>query len=536
MLSRLGRSLSHPWVCFVLLLLGTSVVATAQVDNVFPDTGNAGIGTTTPQAPLEIQTASTEALMWDNGGARLQNASDAIVWDRCGFSLLLDADNDQTCSVFKVFRDVASSSGITPGILLSLESATSWLDLGGYLGIGTTAPSAKLHVFDELGSGPTDHLDMKFDGHVPELGLALDGDITGGWARQFKIMAQGSGTLISFGVLVTDSQLVRGFIGGNSIEDSVHNSPWMTFLPDGKVGIGLINPTSSLAVAGTVESTTGGFKFPDGTIQSTAAVSGSSAYGANGSAPSNSVYVDQFGNVGVGTVYPGAQLAVGGGMFASGDVTTSGKVVSSGGGFEFPDGTVQTSAASGNQSSLDASDGAPVNAVFVDVAGNVGIGTTVPLTTLDVRGTTTTHTLEVTGGADLSESFDLSGEEEILPGMVVSIDPSRPGGLRIARGKYDHTVAGVVSGAGGVRPGMVMGQSGTVAAGEHPIALTGRVYVYADASSGPILPGDLLTTSMVPGHAMRVAEHDRAVGSILGKAMTGLDEGRGLILVLVALQ
>jgi hypothetical protein len=35
---------------------------------------------------------------------------------------------------------------------------------------------------------------------------------------------------------------------------------------------------------------------------------------------------------------------------------------------------------------------------------------------------------------------------------------------------------------------------------------------------------------------MVVQDHDRAGGAILGKAMTGLEEGRGLILVLVALQ
>jgi hypothetical protein len=35
---------------------------------------------------------------------------------------------------------------------------------------------------------------------------------------------------------------------------------------DGNVGIGDDNPGQKLTVAGTVESTTGGFKFPDGTV------------------------------------------------------------------------------------------------------------------------------------------------------------------------------------------------------------------------------------------------------------------------------
>jgi hypothetical protein len=44
----------------------------------------------------------------------------------------------------------------------------------------------------------------------------------------------------------------------------------MRVAPDGKVGIGTAAPAQMLSVAGTIESTTGGFKFPDGTTQTTA--------------------------------------------------------------------------------------------------------------------------------------------------------------------------------------------------------------------------------------------------------------------------
>jgi hypothetical protein len=83
---------------------------------------------------------------------------------------------------------------------------------------------------------------------------------------------------------------------------------------------------------------------------------------------------------------------------------------------------------------------------------------------------------------------------------------------------------------------MMMGQKDSVADGSHPVALTGRVYVYADASQGAIEPGDLLTSSEVPGHAMKVINYDKAHGATIGKAMTSLKEGRGLVLVLVTLQ
>ena len=35
------------------------------------------------------------------------------------------------------------------------------------------------------------------------------------------------------------------------------------------------------------------------------------------------------------------------------------------------------------------------------------------------------------------------------------------------------------------------------------------------------------------GHAMKAADHDRARGAVIGKAMTGLKRATGLVLVLV---
>ena len=153
------------------------------------------------------------------------------------------------------------------------------------------------------------------------------------------------------------------------------------------------------------------------------------------------------------------------------------------------------------------------------------------------NGRITTQELQITGGSDLSEQFDVnSSGQPVQPGMVVCIDPAHPGQLVPSSTPYDRAVAGVISGAGGLNTGLLMGQAGTKADGKHPVALTGRVYCLADASTGPIQPGDLLTTSATPGHAMKVTDPTRAQGAILGKAMTGLPTGRGLVLVLVSLQ
>ncbi|MCC7290971.1 MAG: hypothetical protein IT449_02795 [Phycisphaerales bacterium] len=148
-------------------------------------------------------------------------------------------------------------------------------------------------------------------------------------------------------------------------------------------------------------------------------------------------------------------------------------------------------------------------------------------------GVVSVPVLEITG-ADLAEKFPTS--DAVEPGMVVAIDPANPGKLCLARGAYNHCVAGIVSGANNFPVGAVLGS----AAGHEDapaIALSGRVYVWCDAGADAIKPGDLLTTSDTPGYAMKASDAARSHGAVLGKAMTALVAGeKGLVLVLVNLQ
>jgi hypothetical protein len=144
--------------------------------------------------------------------------------------------------------------------------------------------------------------------------------------------------------------------------------------------------------------------------------------------------------------------------------------------------------------------------------------------------------ITIEGGSDLAEPFKISANSNEIPqGAVVVIDDKNPGQLKLSDQSYDTRVAGVVSGANGIHPGIQMQQQGLLEGGKN-VALTGRVYVQADTSNGAIQPGDLLTTSNEPGRAMRVSDHARAAGAILGKAMTALQTGQGMVLVLVTLQ
>ena len=328
---------------------------------------------------------------------------------------------------------------------------------------------------------------------------------------------------------------------------------------DGNVGIGTTVPGARLTVAGLIESTSGGIKFPDGSIQTSA---GGGAGGGSDLVLINSVgstAVELFADDPQGGNPPAGAVA---NLYdASGDKTVELDAGTSGGGslsLRTNEGlrTVRLLAdyTSGGGGLLEVdqgdgstgvrilghggfSDGTRGGEIWMDnIAGDRAItiasnydGTSESRIVVDV--------VEIRGGSDLSEQFDvLEGRDFIEPGTVVSIDPERPGALRMSQQAYDRRVAGIVSGAGGVKPGMLMGQRGTAADGELPVALTGRVYCKVDASHGPIQPGDLLTTSTTPGHAMKVADHGQAQGAILGKAMTALDAGQGLVLVLVSLQ
>jgi hypothetical protein len=100
---------------------------------------------------------------------------------------------------------------------------------------------------------------------------------------------------------------------------------------------------------------------------------------------------------------------------------------------------------------------------------------------------------------------------------------------------YDKRVAGVLSGAGDYRPGIVLDKRESDGI-RQPVALLGKVFCKVDAQYGAIEVGDLLTTSATPGHAMKAHDPVKAFGAVIGKALRPLSVGQGLIPILIALQ
>ncbi len=141
--------------------------------------------------------------------------------------------------------------------------------------------------------------------------------------------------------------------------------------------------------------------------------------------------------------------------------------------------------------------------------------------------------MELGAGLDYAEGFNVSDKEKILSGSVLVIDPDNPGQLKLSESAYDTKVAGIVAGANGIGSGIRLGAEQF----DRDVALAGRVYCNVDTTQTEIMVGDLLTTSYLPGYAMKAENYNQAQGAILGKAMQPLEKGKqGQILVLVTLQ
>ncbi len=420
--------------------------------------------------------------------------------------------------------DIANPNG--PTATVNLKSP---LILPGNVGIGTATPNHRLGI-----SGGPLWTSYSWNGS-----LEFDNAAAIGWRANAAGQRFGMGhTNTGFYFFRTASD--PGTTASPADYDMVINDA-------GNVGIGTFEPTSKLEIAaqdalkitgyqplltfqdanagnarGRIQSVSGGLNFFTESYMS----------GVNGFA---FLTLNNSGNVGIGSSQPVSKLEIVGqdalAMIGYQPVLTF-RDISAG----YARGVIQSVSGGLNFFTESYMSGANPFAYFrLDNSGNVGIGTATPQTKLDINGTTSTKVLTITGGSDLAEPFETADELTLEPGTVMVIDVEHPGKLVVSASAYDRKVAGVVSGAGGIKAGITLYQEGMME-GNALVAIAGRVYCQAEADTAPIQPGDLLTTSSIPGHAMKATEDSRSHGAIIGKAMSSLKEGRGLVLVLVNLQ
>jgi hypothetical protein len=257
---------------------------------------------------------------------------------------------------------------------------------------------------------------------------------------------------------------------------------------------------------------------------------------SNDGIPSSNVIIKEDGDIGIGTNSPNARLQIKG--FNDANYSNGGGIIVGESGSEnlvFDENEIMARDDGEKSSLFLQNNGGNLLIQAHDLYGGeskVGIGTENPETKLHVEGTTKTQILEITGGGDGAEYFNTAGIEKLEKGSLVVIDEENEGKLKTSSSAYDTRIAGVISGAGGVNPGITLKQH-EVLEGDELVSLWGRVYVNATTENGKIQPGDFLTSSNTEGHVMKATKKRKSRGAIIGKALSRLDEGEGLVLILI---
>jgi hypothetical protein len=494
------------------------------------NSGNVGVGTTTPSFKLDVIGSINAA------GALCLQGDCRFTW--------------------------ASVAG-TPSQWGNGIGGTNIFYLGGNVGIGANNPQKKLHI----------------SGANSQLFLDRPANTAGNYA------------LVNFGTFGADKFLIgmnadagAGVDKLSIIETAVSATVPVMTVTGGNIGVGTTTPSSKFHVAGEVRSSTGGFRFPDGTLQTTAAVGGggtisavNAGTGLSGGGTSGAVTLTNTDPGSSQSIFKNIANAAGAAQFAAGSNNDSLRFAATGGATVTFDGAAK-------KITITNTDPGSTQSIFKNIANAAGStqfsaasnndslrfagsgGTTVTFDgatkkiTIDATGSTASAANissgqfgQNTGGGNYTfpGNVTVSGNiaakyqdvAEWVPashamsaGTVVVLDSTQSNQVTASTQRYDSRVAGVISS----QPGLVLGEE---AAGRVLVATTGRVKVKVDASNGPIQIGDLLVTSDKEGVAMKsrpvmlggVPIH--RPGTLIGKALEPLAKGRkGEILVLLSLQ
>ena len=159
------------------------------------------------------------------------------------------------------------------------------------------------------------------------------------------------------------------------------------------------------------------------------------------------------------------------------------------------------------------------NSITTNAAGNVYYIYT-PAGNVGIQGTNgngfinNVYAITVNAGNTTVQSFDLAEQYQtndptLKPGDLVSVDPSNSEYIIKTTQPNDPTMLGIVSTA----PGLTLGNEDTGT--WEKVALSGRVPTNVSLQNGPIKIGDYLTSSSIPGVAMKAIK----AGPVIGKAL-----------------
>jgi hypothetical protein len=518
-----------------------------QVNGGLDVTGNVGIGTTTPKG---FQVALPES----SKGSAAPGPGVTIAGGPQG-NASIELRNNGSGTPFIDFAQDGTKADFDARIRLT-EPGKLVIE-GANVGIGTTTPNDKLHV---VGG------DMRVDNGTLWLRAGSDVNHGIGWYGANKLFA---GTNI-------DGPVVFGFVGGALGTTSGGQKLALSWNSSGNVGIGtttIHNPqgwNKVVDILGTQHARLN-VRSDGGVV--TSVFSHDNWAGARGVIGTDSNHpltlatnythrmtIDTAGNVGIGTTTPNDKLDVAGNLRI---LTGSNAIRFTAGWTGFPDavtnqseisndtGTYKTLMIIGNKSNdgktrrVSVWDRFEVNGDAI-ITGNLGThgysptpktsgwGGGIHTWDVEAEGTIWSRNGTQSGARDVAENY--FSDETLEPGDVVRLDETLE---RIVRSEKpnDTLVVGVISSAPGV---LLNVDHDRRHENLFPVALCGCVPCKVVDENGPIRRGDLLTSSSIPGYAMKARplkigdEELFRPGTIIGKALGSLAEGTGVIEIFVS--
>ncbi len=524
--------------------------------------GNFGVGNNTPLTALDVTgsaslsanlslrgsgTAHTFNIL-DNGSLNIQKS----IGGDAGLATALYIQNSGNVGIGDATP--ANLFAVGSGDLFQVDSSGRVFLPAGASGAGNLALSTTgdtntglyFSAADEIRiqTGGSDRVTINSGGNVGLGGqttplTALD--VTGSASLSANISLRGSGTAHTFNILQNGSLNFQRSIGGDGTLSST-----MFFQNDGNVGIGTAVPKSLLSIA-------------NNSWISTIDNAGTGAINMFKSNASDQIQVGAALSIDGGLIFP-----TDGGAVTAADMPLTGSAANSytfrlastnvlsisgtgdgsGGLTSFGVGVGTTSAvlrldvwdsqsASAAAQIYNTNDGTNADGLIVKLGNSstTAVNAANHFVSFETFGIGIVGSVQGSGGkgvtyatsgiADFAEYFKKEKSSSIPFGSVVCFDNS---GLAVACDNNSNKIIGVAS----ETPAFLGGEN----LGDRSIAvgLVGQVRTRVSTANGEIKIGDPLTTSSIPGVAVKAT----SVGQILGKAIQGYDgQGEGKILVSV---